>query len=269
MSKIIIIIITAIFVINLSFNCEAKSKNKNEYWMPKEYLHALKSGNPDKEALYKLIVPVYAFQFVGSKIKIMNWGGESYETHNLKLISKKQEIYKVKGKLKINLMDFEGEIDTTKLIYTESDYFIIKENNIAKLVIRNKIKTDTVVFSKYLDENYPILEPNTDPLKLKLIGKYDIYDRTDILLDSNIQIQLDGKISGSSFLSKFKINDVGFKNKAKNAVYHGMDFMKLNGKIIKGYIYFKEQITIEFYSEKIFRSEIIDNSEIIFILKKK
>jgi hypothetical protein len=272
MVRYFIIFILICFIFDSNINCEAKNKKIVNNWLPREYLLNIKSGNKDKKYLHSLIVPITTFQITGSKICVFTWGEESYRTCKLKLISRNPDMFQITGYLRFNLMDYNLKYDSTKLIYYDSKFYIIKRNDFIDLIVKNKLRTDTIVFTKYLDKDIPISDPFTDDLKFELIGNYDIFNHDNKLIETNIHIDITGAITGSNLLTNYQIKDWGINNQDKSKCYRVIYLLSIDGKSTKLYYFRNQQEDIEFYSENIYEfrnSDNIDNNELVYKFKKK
>lgn len=252
--------ITVFLLIVIS--CSGQKGPSITYWIPEKYVHGLVSHGTDDECL-KQIRPIQA---------IANKNGEWHvQTYNGKLQSIRSrgpasaKIVAV-GPLSLNLKFFSiEEQDSLKQI----EYRLrLYDDSILLEAIRD---SHLIEVRKYISvfNGYHLEELRKTKRILLLQGKYDVFDNRGEVIESNVEISVSGRISGSGSMDSCVVSRVGVP---KEFIYDCVEFY-MEGKLIKSLalIYDEKERTWKAHNYRVVDGAytISSVSQFAFRLKKK
>lgn len=176
--------------INSEMNCD---NSYFEEWIPVKYVEALRSGITDYYVIAEYLDPFKAIVFKNNELFIYILNSDYGGKMDYEILDSASDIYSVEIKY-IGLADVRHQWDTSKKFYAEADYFIHKKNHKLLLIATKGHRSDTIRFTKYLDEaNTVKINAFSDVLKVNLAGNYEIFDN-DTSRIGDIEFRINGDI---------------------------------------------------------------------------
>ncbi|MEO8085252.1 MAG: hypothetical protein ABI763_00445 [Bacteroidota bacterium] len=167
--------------------------------MPEKYLKSLLNN---KENLLKnnkeLLKPITAILIENKKIYVWNWGVGEY-------LFTKSTISKLRNELELNYVPLNFNYNNSEG-FEKYKYSLINKENKMVLLVRKPDEIDSIQFDKFIFDTIPIVNANSILEQVKLIGRFNLFDKHDSLTETGLNILANGKTTSSKFLSSLRLN---------------------------------------------------------------